>query len=501
MFDYRNRWNKNDFLDGYYNILYIMNNIPLALTFDDVLLIPQYSDVKSRSQIDLKTRFSRNIPLNIPLVSSNMDTVTEHKMAIAMARLGGLGIIHRYCSIEEQVQMVKKVKRAECYTIANPYTAGLNDLISDIKHKVNLYGVSSYPIIDDNGILQGILTTRDIKGSQLSDKVSSRMTPLQNLIVSSEQDNITIGDAKDLMIKHKIQKLPIVNSVGKLTGLICLKDIERIQQRPLANLDAKGRLRCGAAIGVKEDALERARQLVMAGVDVLVIDIAHGHSEACINTLRQIKRELPGIDVVAGNIATAEGATDLIKAGADGIKCGIGSGSICTTRLMAGAGIPQLSALLEAYKVCDEYGIPLISDGGNRHYGNIAKALGAGASCIMLGRMIAGAEESPGPVLIRDGRRVKMIRGMAGVSANLSNTARQNLQEPDLLSFTPEGVEGYVAYSGPVQDTIKQICDAVRSGMSYTGAHNLSEFKQKARFVRITHHGVTESGVHDINLV
>lgn len=474
--------------------------IPISLTFDDVLLVPQYSDITSRQNVNIQSRISKNVPLNIPFVSSNMDTVTEDNMAIEMARLGGIGIIHRYCSIEQQVDMVKKVKRAESYIIYNPYIAFENETISDIKQQINKHNVRSYLIVDleNDTRLKGILTTRDIKFTNDTDLVKDCMTPVEYMVVCKKDHKITMDVAKKIMCENKIQKLPIVDENNKLIGLICLKDIERIQHRPMANLDSNGKLRCGAAIGVKEDALDRALKLVDAGVDVLVIDIAHGHSKMCIDTLKKIKAALPNIDVIAGNIATTEGALDLIKAGADGIKCGIGSGSICTTRLTAGAGVPQLSALLEASKVCKKYNIPLISDGGNRHYGNMAKALGAGADCIMLGRMIAGSEESPGKVLIKDGKRVKIIRGMASIGANISNAQRQEMKEPDLLNFTPEGVEGYVSYSGPVQDSIKQMCDAIRSGMSYSGSHNIEEMHEKAKFTRLTQNGVSESGVHDI---
>ncbi|QKF93918.1 inosine-5'-monophosphate dehydrogenase [Fadolivirus algeromassiliense] len=473
--------------------------IPLSLTFDDVLLIPQYSDIRSRQDICIKSKISKNVPLNIPFVSSNMDTVTEDMMAIAMARLGGIGIIHRYCSIEEQIEMVKRVKRAESYMIYNPYTAFEDETILDIKNKINKYNVRSYLIVDNDNVLKGILTSRDIKFTNDTDLIRNCMTPLDKMVVCKTQDNITIDTAKRIMCDNKIQKLPIIDENNRLISLICLKDIERIQHRPMANLDSHGRLRVGAAVGVKEDALERAIRLVDAGADVLVIDIAHGHSKMCIDTLKSIKKALPNIDVIAGNVATAEGAEALIQAGADGIKCGIGNGSICTTRLTAGAGVPQLTALMEASKVCRKYNIPLISDGGNRHYGNMAKALGARADCIMLGRMIAGSEESPGKVLMKDGKRVKIIRGMAGVGANVSNAQRQGIKEPDLLNFTPEGVEGYVPYSGPVQDSIRQMCDAIRSGMSYSGAHNIEEMHNKARFTRVTQNGISESGVHDIS--
>jgi IMP dehydrogenase len=474
-----------------------MFNIPLALTFDDVLLVPQYTEILSRQNVNLKTKISKNVSLNIPFVSSNMDTVTEDKMAIAIAREGGIGIIHRYCSINDEVEMVKKVKRAESYIIDAPYTAFENDTINDIKHKITSFGVNSYLIIDKNNYLKGILTSRDIKFTNNNQLVKNCMTPINKMIYCTNE-NINMENAKQIMCKNKIQKLPIIDNEGKLKSLICLKDIERIEHRPNANLDSYGRLKVGAAIGVKEDALERATKLVEVGVDVLVIDIAHGNSKLCIDTIINIKKKLPNIDIIAGNIATADGALNLIKAGADGLKVGIGSGSICTTRLTAGAGVPQLTALLDVYSIAKNYNIPIISDGGNRHYGNLSKALGAGADCIMLGRMIAGSEESPGKVLIKDGKRVKIIRGMAGIGANISNAQRQGLKEPDLLDFTPEGVEGYVPYTGPLKDSLKQMCDAIRSGMSYTGVCDISEIHIKAKFIRQTQNGKSESGIHDI---
>lgn len=471
-----------------------MDHIPLGLTFDDVLLVPQYSEIRSRQTVDLRTRISKNVPLNIPLVSSNMDTVTESGMAIAMARNGGIGIIHRYCTIEQEVAMVQKVKRAESYIIYDPYTVAPDDKIGSIKETTKRTGVHTYLVVKD-GMLRGILTNRDIKYADDNDMVSECMT---GYVIADSNPNITMEMAKDIMYSNKIQKLPIVNSDGTIKGLVCLKDIERMGKRPLANLDGKGRLRCGAAIGIKEDALERARRLVEVEVDVLVIDIAHGHSKICIDTLRMIKDKFPNVDVIAGNVATASGARDLIDAGADGIKLGIGNGGICITRMVSGSGVPQLTALMDAAKVCKEHDVPLISDGGNKNSGNICKALAAGAECVMLGRLIAGSDESPGAVGIKDGKRVKIIRGMASYEANLSNAIRQGLEEPDSISSHVEGVQGYVPYTGPISDTLTQICNGIRSGVSYSGASNIKELQRTAKFIRLTSNGVTESGVHDI---
>lgn len=470
----------------------------IALTFDDVLLVPQYSTVKSRQDVNLKTKISKNVSLNMPLVSSNMDTVTEDKMAIAMARNGGLGIIHRYCSIDEQVKMVQTVKRAESYIIYDPYTANCNDTIARIRERIKETGVNSYLIVNHMNTLGGIITRRDIKFANPDDFISKHMTLLDTMTVVFETQNISMEQAMATMSAKRIQKLPIIDNNYRVKGLICLKDIERIHQRPLANLDSQGRLRCGAAIGVKDDAIERAKKLIDAGVDVLVIDIAHGHSVNCIETLTKIKEQFPKIDVIAGNIATARGALDLIIAGADGIKLGVGNGSICITRIVSGAGVPQFSALLDVAPICKEHGVPLISDGGNRNSGNICKALAAGADCVMLGRMIAGTDESPTPILLKDGKRVKVIRGMAGYMANLSNAQRQGIPEPDSVSFTPEGVEGYVPYCGPVSETLKRICDGIRSGVSYSGANNIMELHDNAKFIRLSANSIIESGVHDI---
>lgn len=851
----------------------------IGLSFDDVLLIPQYSEIESRSHVNLRTKLTKNISLNIPIISSNMDTVTEDKMCIAMARCGGIGILHRYCSIEEQVEMVKKVKRAESFVINNPYIASKNDTIKEIKEKIKEFQISSYLILENQKLI-GLLTNRDIHFRNDNEIVEKCMTPFDKLITTNNIE-ISLDDAKDIMLKNKIEKLPIVDSLCQLIGLICLKDILRIEQRPTASLDKKGRLLCGAAIGVKEKDIERAKKLVDAGADVLVIDIAHGDSIMCINMLKKCK-ELFNIDIIAGNISTVEGAKNLIDAGADGIKIGQGNGcfgagtrilmangtyknienvdigdyvinmngkpvkvinsfstgikkvikirtncfykdtyvtpdhqfwigdlgtnknprnaiakrldklaktvpktskykfksidecnkqnnftltpkniewklqdsftidlaiytdranitkisiesdngsntinrlikpsydlgylfgsylgdgninnisvcwnyglneidicektisciknvfnfeskytqksnaniytvyiynkyisllfkefgkkqdkhlpdkyyclnldyingifdglidsdgcigyeekvsqkfryvfnntsvylielfnwccqvmgnsysnlktkistgtlkninienckqgyrasiirsnrftkdyifsyildkegtflempvfdltvdcpthtfiangvivhnSICSTRIVTGSGVPQFTALNKIYELTKNYNIPIISDGGNRNYGNISKAIGIGADCVMLGRMIGGCDETPMPIIVKDSKKVKLIRGMAGISANLSNSKRQNIDKPNLKTFTPEGVEGYVPYSGTVSDILIQICNSIRSGMSYSGAKNIKDFHEKAKFIRITQNAYIESGIHDV---
>jgi IMP dehydrogenase len=471
-------------------------NFPEGLAFDDVLLVPQRSSIKSRSDVSLKTHLTKRITLNMPLISSNMDTVTEDKMAIEMARNGGIGIIHRYCSIKDQTEMVRRVKRAEAYIIAKPYTTTKTSTIGELRNQIKNLNVHSFLVINEENKLLGLITNRDIKFREDNELVGECMTPRS--LLHTGHPGIDVEAAKNIMKINRIQKLPIVNEDSVVTGLICFKDIERIENRPMATLDKDGQLRCGAAIGVKDDYLDRAAALIDAGVDVLVIDIAHGHSDSCINTIKELKKQYPDLDVIAGNIATYCGAKDLILAGADAIKCNIGAGSICTTRLVSGSGVPQLTALLDAAPVCKEYGVPLISDGGNRNSGNICKALAAGASTIMLGRMIAGTDESPGNIMIRNEKRVKIIRGMASYAANLSNAKKQGLLEPDSINSHMEGVDGYVPYTGPVKDTLNQICNGVRSGMSYTGAINIPELQSKRKFIRITNNGVIESGVHDI---
>lgn len=487
------------------------SRIPMGLTFDDCLLVPQHSTVSSRSQIDLRTRFSRNVPLNIPLVTSPMDTVTEENMAIEMARCGGLGILHRYNSIEEQADMVRKVKRAESYIIKNPYTVHEKLTIGKLKELAVAYDVntflvteafSDFLLADHNFKLRllGIITERDIRGAEYDKQtVKELMTPREKLIVAKE-GSVSPQEAKKILIANKIEKLPIVDNEGCIAGLITLKDITDREKRPTANIDSHGKLLVGAAVGAKDDYLDRAKKLIDAGADVLVVDIANGHSKVCIDAVQMLKENF-NIDVVAGSIATGDGAEALIKAGADGIRCGIGSGSICTTRLVAGAGVPQLSALFDTAPICKQYQVPLISDGGNRNSGNMCKALASGADCIMLGRLVAGCDESPGKVLLKDGKRVKIYRGMAGYGANLAKAQKTTSNEPSSLGFVPEGVEGYIPYVGPLKDVLNQFTGGIRSGMSYSGGFTISEVQEKAKFIRLTQSAIHESGVHDINKI
>lgn len=485
--------------------------IPIGLTFNDVLLVPQFSTINSRNDISLKTLFSKNVPLNVPIVSSPMDTVTETSMAIEMARRGGLGIVHRYNTIEEQAHMIAKVKRAESFVIKNPYTIGQDTTVGEVRKLCKFYNVHTFLIIDEEKNnnnnthppqlkLLGIVTGRDLRTADDAELLVKKiMTPREKLVITHDAQ-ISLKEAKLLMISNRVEKLPIVSDANEILGLITLKDIILREQRPLANLDNFGKLRVGAAVGAKDDYLERAKKLSDAGCDVLVVDIANGHAQLCLDAVERLKEQF-SIDVVAGSIASSEGAEKLIKAGADGIRCGIGSGSICTTRLVAGSGVPQLSAVFDAAPVCHEYNVPLISDGGNGNSGNMCKALAAGASCVMVGRLIAGCDESPGQVLLKDGKRVKIYRGMAGYGANLSKAQRLNSTEPHSLQFTPEGVEGFIPYCGPLHDVLNQFAQGIKSGMSYCGSENISELQKKAKFIRLSQSAIIESGVHDISKI
>lgn len=483
--------------------------IPIGLTFNDVLLVPQYSTVDSRNQICLRTRFSKNVPLNIPIVSSCMDTVTETDMAIEMARNGGLGIVHRFNSIEEQAQMIADVKRAESFVITKPYMIAQHTSIKALKQLTKRFRIKTFLVTAENSEpnelleaganheLTGIITSRDLRAADDENQlVKEVMTPREKLIVTNDRQ-ITLKEAKQMMITQRVEKLPVVNEKNEIQGLITLRDIVQREERPLANLDEFGKLRVGAAIGAKDDYVERAKKLIDAGCDVLVVDIANGHAQLCLDAVEKLKNTFT-TDVVAGSIASREGAENLIKAGADGIRCGIGSGAICTTRLVAGSGVPQLSALFDCAPVCKEYDIPLISDGGNGNSGNMCKAMGAGADCVMVGRLVAGCDESPGQVLLKDGKRVKIYRGMAGYGANLAKAQKMNASEPQSLTFTPEGVEGYIPYLGPLKDVLNQFSQGIKSGMSYCGSYTVKELQKKAQFIRLSQSAIIESGVHDI---
>lgn len=482
-----------------------------GLTYNDVLLVPRRSSIISRAHIDISSQFTRpvrgdtfnasngagGIRLKMPFISANMDTVTEHKMAIAVARMGGIGVIHRFMSIEDEAEEVKKVKRSESFRVDAPYTLEPGKTLGEARAAMRRYGVTGLLIVDHLGRLTGILTRRDVVfETDDSRLVSDLMTPKENLIVAYE--NISMDEAKKVLARHRIEKLPLVGSDGRLVGLITSKDIFKTMEYPNATKDERGRLRVAAAVGVAGDALERAAALVEAGADALVIDIAHGHSEMVLGMLESLKSRHIGVPVVAGNVATAEGVQDLAAAGADAVKVGIGAGSICITRLVAGTGVPQFTAVLECAREAQKYGVPVIADGGIVHPGDIAKALGAGASSVMMGNMLSGTDESPGVVLMKNGRKYKVSRGMASLGANINRRAEKS---EDAADYVAEGVEAMVPYRGSVADILGQLAGGLRSGMSYSNAGDVPEFWENARFCKITPAGWQESKPHDVEVI
>jgi IMP dehydrogenase len=472
------------------------NEIPLGLTFDDVLLVPAKSDVVP-AQVDVTTHFTPNIKLNIPIVSAAMDTVTDANLAIAIAREGGIGVLHRNMPPEKQAMEVDKVKKSESGMIVDPITIGPDAPISEALALMERYRISGVPVTV-NGKLVGIITNRDLKFERdFTRKVEEVMTK-ERLITAPV--GITLEDAQEILHKYKIEKLPIVDKNFNLKGLITIKDIEKRKKYPNACKDHLGRLRVAAAVGVGEPAIYRTELLVKAGVDAIVIDTAHGHSKAVIETLKELKRRFD-IDVVAGNIATSEAAEELIQAGADAVKVGIGPGSICTTRIVAGAGVPQLTAIINCYQVTSKYNIPLIADGGIKYSGDITKALAAGAHCVMIGSLFAGTDEAPGEIILYQGRSYKTYRGMGSIGAmqgGSSDRYRQEVISPEKL--VPEGVEGRVPYRGPLAKSVHQLVGGLKSGMGYCGCKNLEELRTKAKFIKITNAGLKESHVHDVTI-
>jgi IMP dehydrogenase len=476
-------------------------DIVQGLTFDDVLLVPKRSPIVSRSQTNLRTKLSRNITLNIPIISANMDTVTESGMAIALAREGGIGIIHRFMTIEDQVDEILKVKRSESVMIEQPYTVKPDLTVAEAKRAMAEYSVSGL-LVEDRGKLLGIITRRDItfeNNNRL--KVSELMTK----DVITAKVGLTIDQAKEILHNKRIEKLPVVDDKKHIVGLITSKDILKMEQYPYASKDKKGRLLVGAAVGVKGDYLERTEALLEAGADVIIVDIAHGHSENAINTVHMIKKAFPDCELIAGNIATGEGSRDLIKAGVDAVKVGVGSGSICITRVVTGSGVPQLTAVIDSVKVARDYDIPIISDGGIRNSGDITKALAAGASSVMIGSLFGGTDESPGKTLVKNGKMYKMYRGMASFYASLGRkyreTGPQVVDSDDLNDYVPEGVEAMVPYNGSVVEIIRQMAGGLRSGLSYCGAKTIPEMQTNAEFIRITSAGYIESQSHDVDLM
>ena len=476
-------------------------DIKESLTFDDVLLVPKKAIVTSRKDISLKTRLSKNIPLHIPIISANMDTVTESAMAITLAKMGGLGIIHRFLSIEQHVNEVLKVKRSENLIIEKPFTLNLNSTLKDAKNLMQEHNVTGILIVDDDHKLQGILTLRDTLFEDNENvNVSELMTKRNDLVVGYK--GISLDEAQNILHNNKIEKLPIIDNEYNLHGLITTSDIMKIRQYPHSTKDDKGRLRVGVAIGVKGDYLDRARSLLYAGADVLVLDIAHGHSESAISAIKEIKKEF-NCELIAGNVATKQGTEDLISAGADAIKVGVGSGSICITRLVAGAGVPQLTAVMDCVEIADKYDVPVISDGGIRTSGDITKALAAGASSVMIGSLLAGTDESPGFTIMRNGSKYKMSRGMATTAANISKQSIDNkkIEQEDIDDIVPEGIEAVVKYKGKASEVLKQLIGGLRSGLSYCGVNNLKDLKNNAEFIKITEAGKIESNPHDVEVI
>ena len=467
-----------------------------GLTFDDVLLIPAYSEVLPKS-VNLQTRFSRNIVLNVPLVSAAMDTVTEAKMAIAIAREGGIGVIHKNMTIDEQARQVHAVKRAENGMIYDPVTITLGSTVKDALNMIEEYHIGGIPVVDENRILKGIVTNRDLRFERNLDRKVDEVMTSKNLVTTDQSTNLE--EAADILQKYKIEKLPVVDKDGRLVGLVTYKDITKAKDKPNACKDALGRLRVAAGIGVTSDSMQRADALVAAGVDALVIDTAHGHSAGVVGVLRAVKEKYPEIDVVVGNIATGEAAKFLVENGADGVKVGIGPGSICTTRIIAGVGVPQLSAVYDVAKALEGTGVPLIADGGIRYSGDIVKALAAGGYSVMLGGMLAGVEESPGETIIFNGRKYKSYRGMGSLEAMEKGSKDRYFQasENDVKKLVPEGIAARVPFKGSLFEVVYQMLGGLRAGMGYCGAANIDAL-HKARFTRITNAGVAESHPHDV---
>ena len=467
-----------------------------GLTFDDVLLIPQKSEVLPKD-VDITTYLTKKIKLNIPLMSAGMDTVTESKMAISMARQGGIGIIHKNMSIEEQALEVDKVKRSESGVIVDPFYLSKDNTLQDADDIMARYKISGVPIVDESHKLIGIITNRDIKFEDDMTKNIEDVMTKENLVTAKE--GVTLEGAQQILKTHKIEKLPIVDEEGHLKGLITIKDIEKKIQYPNSAKDKKGRLLCGAGVGITNDLLERVDALYKAKVDIIVLDSAHGHSQNVINALKKVKAAYPDLPVIAGNVATAAGCEDLIKAGADCVKIGMGPGSICTTRVVAGIGVPQITAIMDCYEVAKKYDIPIIADGGIQYSGDIVKALAAGANVCMMGSMFAGTEESPGEIVLYRGRSYKTYRGMGSIAA-MEDGSKDRYFQSGQKKLVPEGVEGMVAYKGKAEDIVFQMIGGIRSGMGYCGAHTIEQLQAHAEFVKITAASLKESHPHDITI-
>ncbi|MEN8799495.1 MAG: IMP dehydrogenase [Flavobacteriaceae bacterium] len=470
-----------------------------GLTYDDVLLVPAYSEILPRD-VNIQSRFTRNISLNVPIISAAMDTVTESKMAIAMAREGGIGVLHKNMSIEQQAVKVRRVKRAESGMIMDPVTLPLDALVRDAKASMKEHSIGGIPIVDNESKLIGIVTNRDLRFEKNNQRPISEVMTSTDLVTVAE--GTSLSEAEDILQEKKIEKLPVVNGENKLVGLITFRDITKLNQKPIANKDQFGRLRVAAAVGVTSDVLDRAAALVRAGVDAIVIDTAHGHTKGVVEILKKVKKKFPKLEVVVGNIATAEAAKYLVEAGADAVKVGIGPGSICTTRVVAGVGFPQFSAVLEVASAIKDSGVPVIADGGIRYTGDIPKAIAAGADSVMLGSLLAGTKESPGETIIYEGRKFKSYRGMGSVEAMREGSKDRYFQdvEDDIKKLVPEGIVGRVPYKGELFESIHQFIGGLRAGMGYCGAESIQLLQSKGRFIQVTASGINEGHPHDVTI-
>ncbi|MDC7999211.1 IMP dehydrogenase [Gilvibacter sediminis] len=470
-----------------------------GLTYDDVLLVPAYSQVLPRD-VSIKSKFTRNITLNVPIVSAAMDTVTEARMAIAMAREGGIGVLHKNMTIEQQATKVRRVKRAESGMIIDPVTLPLDAKVIDAKNSMREHSIGGIPIVDGEGKLKGIVTNRDLRFEKNNERPIVEVMTSENLVTTHE--GTSLMDAEEILQDNKIEKLPVVTKENTLIGLITFRDITKLSLKPIANKDTYGRLRVAAAVGVTGDAVERAAALVKADVDAIVIDTAHGHTQGVVTVLKDIKKRFPELEVVVGNIATAEAAKYLVDAGADAVKVGIGPGSICTTRVVAGVGFPQFSAVLEVAAAIKGSGVPVIADGGIRYTGDIPKALAAGADCVMLGSLLAGTKESPGETIIYEGRKFKSYRGMGSVEAMSKGSKDRYFQdvEDDLKKLVPEGIVGRVPYKGELYESVHQFVGGLRAGMGYCGAKDVPTLQETGKFVKITSSGIHESHPHNVTI-
>jgi IMP dehydrogenase len=471
-----------------------------ALTYDDVLLVPQYSDVDSRRALSTSSRLTRKIALQMPIVSANMDVVTESEMAITMAREGGIGMIHRFMTIAEQARQIQRVKKAESFMVDKPITISEEHTVGDVKRIVDETNTGGILILDKSERLIGIVSTRDLL---FENDDAKPVTSVMSTQVHTAPPGTSLKEAERLLHEHRVEKLPLVDGNGKVTGLVTLKDIMKITQFPRATKDSKGRLAVGAAVGVRDKEMRRVEAVLAAGADCIVVDIAHGDSHLEVEMIRNIRKNFPGTQIIGGNVATADGTKRLVEAGVDAVKVGVGPGSICITRIVAGSGVPQLTAVMECAAAAREYGIPIIADGGIRQPGDVAKAIAAGAQTVMIGSMLAGTDESPGMIMTRKGHRYKASRGMASLEANIERNKRDgnDLTQEEIEDYVAEGVEAAVPYRGKAREVLTQLVGGLQSGMSYSGAHTVEELQQKAVFVRMTGAGLRESGPHDVEVL